>query len=352
VSKNSTVRLTEAVTFITNTPVAGIAPVLRNRLIAAITAFRTNTAVLTQAQLSTAMSQEGVTNRPGSQANRKYRRAIIFLKCAITDPNPANWANHAAFVNTHCVADFAGEFRNAMIDATDAAHNSIVAATALIQALKNNPGTFLNDYKLMVNGPGASQVENYGVKMEGLVLKLRFPQGTAPIATSAIKVGVTSWLAVKNPAGGTHPIIGTDSAAYAGEDLMLTTQFTGCTFCFQKNPAGTEVKAAHIDPGAALGGGRLPHLSNAPGGIAQPGVIYSFAGDAISTELRATGAFAAPYGGQFFAHGRNFAAAVPTDGYDATATSVIILGIKRGGVWEIWRQMSTLAGFAGVRIDQ
>jgi hypothetical protein len=351
--KNSTVRLTEAVNFITTTHVAGATPDVKAALVAAIRNWRTITATPVQTQLSNAMSQQGVVNRSGTQANRQYRRATIFLKCAISDPTPGHWAGVAAHENLNGGADYAERYRLAVRSAIDACHNTVLAATGLIQSLKTNPGRFLNSYKLMVDGPGASQREQYGVRMDDLVLKVRIQLTTAPvIQTSAVKVGVTSWLAVRIPGGGTNPLVGTDSAAYAGADLMLTTQFTGCTYCFQKNPAGTEVKAAHVDPGAALNGTRLPHLANVRGGIAAPGVIYSFAGDAISAELRASGAFANPYGGTFRAHGRNFAAAVPTDGYDGTANSVIILCIKIGGVWEIWRQKGTATAFSGVRIDQ
>jgi hypothetical protein len=345
--KNSDVRLTEAMNFFRNTPVGALTPQFRNELYIALWNWKNATPVPVQTQLSNLMSQTNAAHRPATAGDRQYRRTSILLKCAIGDPTPGHWAALAAAVNVRSTT-YAINYATAVSQAIDAYYSRPAVVALLIQALKTDPGTFLLRYKLSVGGQGASGVENYAVEMFQQRLRMLIPHAPPKAMTPALKVGVTSWLRVVNGAGPLHPIVGTDTAAHAGQDLLVTTQFTGCTFCYMKNPAGTEVVAAHIDPGAGLAGERLPHLH---GRAPRPGVIYSASGEVVSAALRAGGAFHNGNGGVFRAHGRWVAAPTPADGYGNDAT-VIILGVKRGGVWEMWRQLQTAGGMTAIRIDQ
>ena len=336
---------------------AGLTPLHRERLLVALWNWKNNATLMEQNQLSGLMSQSGAVNRPGRTLDRSYRRASILLRCAVTDPFPGNWQGHKDFVNRNYRVDFAGGYAMEVENAIDAYHSRPVVGANLIMALKTDPARFLTTYKLSVNGAGASGNVPYGLQMNNRTLRFECeppPPGRA--TTPAIKVGVTAWASVAAPGyrAGLQRIQGVDTSAYPGVDLLFTTQFTGCTYCFMKNPAGTEVVAAHIDPGANPVGGRLPRPPEPRRGHVgpplppTPGVLYATSGELISERIRANGGFQNANGGVFKAYGRN----PGVYGYGTVATAVIIMGIKRGGVWEIWRQLQTLAGFDAARIDQ
>jgi hypothetical protein len=113
--------------------------------------------------------------------------------------------------------------------------------------------------------------------------------------------------------------------------MMLTTQFTGCTYCFMVSGDGTSLVAAHIDPGGGVGR-TSPHT-----------------GESISQALRANGGFNNGNGGVFRAYGR-VADAGPF-GYPKSATQMIITALKHHGRWQIYAQIAEGNGFRVERID-
>lgn len=354
-SKNSEVRLAEAINFFRDTPVPRLAPTMRRELLAALWNWKNNTPLATKTRVSTLMSQKNAPRRPAQRLGRQYRRTAILLQCAMVEPIPMNWQLLAGAVNLSAFTP-SEVYDNAAQAAADIHYSSAVMGARLIAHLRSDPGGFLQTYRLTVDGPGDSGRTPYYVYM--FQQTVRFTVNVIPGAASTpvIKVGVTPWLtAVVN---GLPTIAGTRSADEPAVDLMFTTQFTGCTFCFQKNLANTEVVAAHIDPGADPRGGRLPFAPPVRQGVAPPPAPplgYAATGDMIRAQLiNPICAFRNGNNGVFRAHGRNMAAAADaTDSYGPMASAVIIMGVRVGGTWQIWRQFQTGGmNFTAARIDQ
>ncbi|MBN2122886.1 MAG: hypothetical protein JW821_01215 [Deltaproteobacteria bacterium] len=316
-TKNWKTRLTETITFIRNAHVPNFKGD-KGEIVDELTHWNANESMTRRQTLSGLMSQAGTPNRPSNATDRKYRRALILLKCAITDTDDTHWANAAAEVNRQT-----GSFQNLLQWALEAAWDAFCSrpdvAQRKITELKTDPETFLNAYTMAVSGKKTSGRTTYGFYMDAGIYKLdclNYPPGSHTV--DAINVHVTPYVDVK-----TSP--STISATSSGLDtectLMLTTQFTGCTYCFMLNSTRSELLAAHIDPGAASGGeGRLSSPED---------------GKVMSKKLREEGGFSNGNGGTFKAYGRVESSA--KFGYGAGR--VIIMGVKKNSAWEVYSQI-------------
>lgn len=354
--KNDDVRMSEAINFFRDTPAPPeISQAMKTGLLAALTDWNTQTPLVTRRRLSGMMSQERVTNRPATRALRQYRRSAILLKCAIINPDPAQWA---AVIATYNAERFppAATYADTVVTAVDTFFGSLAVGTRLIPQLKSDPSNFLATYRLTVDGPGASGSSPYYLSCSRGGLRLFAGNPTGRATTAALKVGVTPWLVALG--NGLDRLEGARSADVPAADFIFTTQFSGCTFCFQKNVAGTEVVAAHINPSAhPSGDGRtLPATPSPSRGMslkAPPEFGYAVAGDTIYQQLRDHGAFRNGNDGEFRAHGRNNLATLDSPGsYGPEAGYVIIMGIRIGGTWQIWRQVQAGGTLRALRIDQ
>lgn len=309
-SKDIEVRLQETIQFIrTNQPVNFSGDF--NMIIQALNTWRRTAPAQTQRTLSLLMSQEKAPNRPNNATDRNYRRACILLKCALVEPE-TQWAATAAQINNY-KKDFASWYKYALDDSRDKLFSAPAVARENLNLLKTHPKRFLNQYKLIVNGRPQGQRFSYGFYMENGTYNLDCNMPfKGRITEDAINVPATPYVSVQNNLGN---IQATLSSVDNNCDLMLTTQFTGCCYCFMVN--GGSLAAAHIDP---------------------QGRTTGTTGQHISQQIRASGDFSNGNGGAFKAYGRVDPAS-GLYGYPQTALQMIIVAVKRGGAWRVYAQI-------------
>jgi len=111
-----------------------------------------------------------------------------------------------------------------------------------------------------------------------------------------------------------------------GSNLLLTTQFSGCSYCFSVSVDRRSLITAHIDPEKGKG----------------------VDGADIGKRLGAEGGFANGNGGTFRAYGRT----TDRSKFGYGDGSMVIVAVRRDGTWEIWAQLTEVSGNVIVeRID-
>jgi len=216
-----------------------------------------------------------------------------------------------------------------------------------------NPDVFLQNHIVVTqsapSATGTGAAENYrflyDYKNQAFSL---LPAALAKAVTfrgdglivNAISVPEIYWFNV--PGRGRLPAPGSfariPATELTGANLMVTSAFSGCSFCF-KETAGN-VYAAHISPdGTAANAG--PNIGAPP---------------TLANQLRATGNFETPLAAQagalqVFGRGSSNLAAIP-GGYTVQAvagvplisSSMYVFGMRIGGAWRLVYQENTLAG--------
>jgi hypothetical protein len=272
------------------------------------------------------MSQEGAPNRPANEPDRTWRRAIILIDCAFNVPDSANWQQKASDVNKEITA-FANIYGRALEEAHDNLCSGALAAGNL-NFLLADPKGFLQKYKIVVSGKPTSGTFEYGLSMGQGKYKLKPGDTLSTTKLRAINVPAIFYDSVKQSL---DSITGTRSSDYDCS-VMLTTQFTGCTYCFMISADGSSLVAAHIDPG---------------GGV---GRTTTNTGQSISQALRANGAFKNGNGGAFRAYGRVNDENLDF-GYPMSADQMIITALKVNSHWRVYAQITEGTGWRVKRID-
>ena len=326
-AKDWNVRLTETIAFIKKTPAPGFTGD-RQFVTAALDEWNQTSPADQRKQLSELMSQEKATNRPAKGPDRAYRRAAILLECAVISPDQATWPGKAKVVNTD-KASPAGLYTMAFGTAYDAVGSGAKAGPNLAFLLAS-PADFLRKYKISVNGRNTAGPFEYGFAMDGGTYKIKAgnPDQT-PTKLRAINVPAVLFDAVERSL---DSLTGTRSSDHEDCSIMLTTQFTGCTYCFALSADRSSLVAAHIDPG---------------GGI---GRTSTHTGESVSKALRENGGFRNGNGGVFRAYGRVSNGA--EYGYPLTASQMIITALKGKSGWKVFAQIAEANGFRVERIDK
>lgn len=209
---------------------------------------------------------------------------------------------------------------NTLDDAIGAAHAAMEKALppaldTAFNKLITNPAKFLAKHRVQVNGiaaPSAGkkntyrfyydiQKDMYGFDASDQVTPMAFTPKEAWL------IPVTNFSTIKNSYGAIVPAVVKDVS------LALTTQFSGCTYCFQVSKDRKKLRAAHIDPEKGKGE----------------------TGETLSAKLRQGGAFSEGNDGKFYACGR---VANPNSDFGYGAGYTVIIAIKGGGGWEIYAQ--------------
>lgn len=319
-------RLSETITLVKSTSPAGFNGD-RQLVVTALEDWNRTAPADQRKRLSELMSQDGVPNRPSKEADRAFRRASILLNCAVIAPDPAGWPQQRTSVNS-AKSDFATQYKNALISAHDSICSGALA-DANRDFLLASPLEFLTKYKITVTGKGTSAPFEYGFAMDSGTYKILAGN---PFRTStklrAINVPAVLFDTVERSL---NSITGTRSSDHDDCSVMLTTQFTGCTYCFMVSIDGSTLVAAHIDPG---------------GGV---GRTSRHTGLSVSQALRAGGGFRNGNGGVFRAYGR--VAGVDQFGYPQSATQMIITALIHKGRWQVYAQIAEGNGFRVQRID-
>jgi len=322
-------RLTETIAFIKKTPVPGFSGD-RSYVTEAVDDWNRTAPADQRKQLSELMSQEKALNRPSKGADRAYRRGRILVTCAVIDPDPTKWADTSNSINRNTAPPGAA-YNITFKSAYDVVGSGAKAGPNLAFLLAS-PREFLEKYKISVSGRKESAPFEYGIAMDGGMYKISAGNPTR-IKTNfrAINVPAVLYETVKGSLGS---LTGTDSSEGDNQQcgVMLTTQFTGCTYCFMVSADRSRLMAAHIDPGG--GAGRKS--------------VYD--GETVSKALRGGGGFRNGDFGVFRAYGR--VSDKSLYGYPMDATQMIIVAIKGKNGWKVFAQISKTDGFSVERIDK
>lgn len=326
-AKDWKVRLTETIAFIKKTPAPGFTGD-RQFVTAALDEWNQTAPADQRKQLSELMSQEKATNRPAKGPDRAYRRAAILLKCALIDPDRAKWPGESNAVNKDKVSP-ADLYKLSFPTAYDAVCSGAKAGPNR-DFLLASPREFLEKYKVSVTGRPKAGPFEYGFAMDGGTYKITAGNpGQTPTKLKAINVPAVLFDTVERSL---DSLTGTCSTDYDDCSVMLTTQFTGCTYCFMVSADRSSLVAAHIDPG---------------GGV---GRTSTHTGESVSKALRENGGFRNGNGGVFRAYGRVSNGA--EYGYPLTASQMIITALKGKSGWKVFAQIAEANGFRVERIDK
>jgi hypothetical protein len=327
--KGADERIDETVAFVAAHPVAAATSADDHALIVkCLKDWKRLTSEATRAKLSALLSQNASPNRAGEADTRATLRASTLLKCAIATPEPG-WAAVATSDKATPAAQSASMYSAALGFARDYIHSTPESVNRMLAELRGDPLKFLAVHKLTINGGNkAGNPVLYKIAMKNGAYSFDcYGANNGRVSVSAVNVMATSWKDVKGNLGALTPV---DSASGPNCDLLLTTQFTGCTFAFMKSADGSNLLAAHIDPGKGSG----------------------VQGRDVSLAVRQAGGFGGGgNGGQFEAYGR-----VPTGsgtfGYPESAAQMTIVGVKAGGQWRLYAQITALEGaLTALRID-
>lgn len=214
----------------------------------------------------------------GDEAQRHQRRAIFLLWTAIGKKTGSSLIGDpkAKAAMTMQPAALAKELQTTMIKA--AAVASIPGVRVVFDYLQNHTLDFFQDLRIVINGSkhGKDQFQagtgphggkgpftnvfpfffSYEITQDSFVITYTAPNTTVSHSFRAISVPALQWNEV--PGVGTVAtsanfgnILGTE---LTGASVMVTTQFTGCSFCYKTDDTG-QLFAAHISPGLQYVGG-------------------------------------------------------------------------------------------------
>jgi hypothetical protein len=328
-SKNADTRIDETVEYVAANPVAAATSAEDHALIVkCLRDWKRLTSVATRAKLSALLSQNDSPNRAGQADARAALRASTLLKCAIAMPE-TGWAAVATSDKATPAAQSTKLYSDTLGVARDYIYSTPEFVERMLAELKGDPLKFLAAHKLTINGGSkAGNPVHYTIAMKSGAYSFDcYGVNKGRKSVAAVNVMATAYKDVKASLATLTPV---DSASGPNCDLMLTTQFTGCTFAFMKSADGTNLLAAHIDPGKGSG----------------------VQGRDVSLAMRQGGGFGGGgNGGQFKAYGR-----VPTEsgefGYPESAAQMTIVGVKAAGTWRLYAQITAIDGkLTSLRID-
>jgi len=244
---------------------------------------------------------------------RRLQSACVLMKCALVK-RETEWDGEA-YIQRGAVDDLDNWYKMQMEDCYDAVSSYTDIARAKMAALKLHPLAFLRENRVLINGRSTAGLFTYGFYMERGIYKLDCViPAFGRYQVKALNVPAALYATVKDTPGA---IVGTKSSDHPEADMMLTTQFTGCCFCFSIN--GTEITAAHIDPGGGMGR------------------VSPYVGQDVTNALgKGAGGFSNGNGGTFKAYGR-----VGDEGgygYSQGAKQMTIVALKRKGTWKVYSQ--------------
>lgn len=288
-----------------------------------------------------------------SSDSRHMARAVYLLWEVIQDHDPTAQipyigAQAVPLADARILFEFA-MYKTLMV-AGPANQAAAAAQHVLENVVRNSPRTFLRHNRLLINGstrsrtgPGDQNLVTFDFRFEASYDRFSVSP-TAGLAGSyqfqAASIAATHWTAV--PGRGNNPAAGSFAQIHAtelgGATIAVTTQFTGCSLCF--NTSGGNTYAAHIAPGGPttlpqIGGGQL---------LAQQlcGTVPNVAGAAFAN---APGAVSV-YGRQ-----HSNLPAHPGGYGGANLQYFTMIGFDNGG-WKLYAQEVHIGGFRGLGLIQ
>ncbi len=360
--KSDNTRIDDTTTFIANAAV--LTPPLRNDIVNMVTTrFPRVHPNDRQAfhQLSSGMSVKSsiaVKADRGNSNERETRRAIFLLWKVIgkTLNNPMSVDGRANAAMTMLTGQLPAAFADVMFKA--ACVSSGAGAQHVFNELCTHPAAFLRSYRIMVFGSTAGRDKftaaggnyqnffdfefSYHAEHDRFEFNHFLPPGLgASHPVSAVSVPAVHWSDVPGVGPAPGNFSGVLGCEVTGRPIMLTTQFTGCSFCLTLHNG--MYRAAHLSPA-----GDPNKVDYSPG-------VHASGGLALATKLISplapAAAMANAPGAAFHVFG-NGAGNMPVPGgpplfyppkvQNATAGQmkyVTILGLDKGGNgWRFYTQ--------------
>jgi len=286
---------------------------------------------------SRTMSMAGVANA-GTKQDRANRRVLMFLEAMKAN---SSLPGARAIATAAPAATLAGRIQP-LIDKLTIEADQNFGTGALITAkfndLRLHTRRFLTDHRLNSGSIGVT-VRNYFFyeysKDQYKIDMARPAHCTFAHAFDAVTVPGVFWLNVpgrgNNPANGSFATIAGVELDLAVSNVMISTMFSGCSFCFKRENAGGAIHAAHIMPDDGAG--------NVVQG-AGTGLARQLDGQ-VATVTR--GDFTGTGAGPFHVYGAGYSSlpAPLNVGYPvrtALDEFMNIVGTHRGGDWRIYSQ--------------
>ena len=312
--------------------------------------------------------QIGAGIATGTDTEREQRRAIVLLWTTMgaTLPNPPDVDARANQGMTLAPAALPAALNDAMLKAAVVASNA-GAGHIFNTQFAANPLAFIQQHRIFIHGSAAGKANftNALAVIAQNVLNFHFVYNAAEdrfdfreVALPAINGGAHAFPTVSVPA--LHwsevpgrgvipqpPVPPPPSAAsfqgirgteLAGAAWMVTTQFTGCSFCYAT--LGAHTYAAHLSP--AIPGSGLPALTGAvmAGQLmnndpqVQPGRFINFPGVAVPV----FNVFGNGVGNAAVLGGNPFYPPKVDGAVGGQMKWMSIFGRHMGGAWEIYSQ--------------
>ncbi len=286
--------------------------------------------------ISDPMSMNDLTQR-GTKDERKQRRSLIMIELM---GGMSVGMSAKTLAATGLAAKFAESLESLRWVVDQESGTGMVIAQPFNE-LKNNTLQFLSKYPLLVFGSETDgKMHQYFIYEKPTTPNM--PHKFAFYSKSmhkhyahSPKVSVSNVPGVvwsKVPGRGSNSTSGsfaTIDGTECTESIMLTTQFSGCCFCYKTH--GGKTFAAHIMPGDEskkgsdiTGGGKT--LAEQLAGLHATTVTP---GDFKSPP--------APTGGQFYVYGRDYSNIPGQTGYTG-GVQMTLIGIRRGGTWNFYSQ--------------
>jgi hypothetical protein len=315
------------------------------------------------------MSMNGVNNA-GNQDQRSKRRVIYLLWHAI-----GRGADLAGRSRTLGLVHLDGELRRLLQKArivwngppNNSDHGARNLLTTVIPA---NPQQFLSENEIMMVGSTANNPDllhrnlvdfyftyepthdRYEFRFCGTNAARWVPNGAyvfTPVSVPAIHwSSIPGRGKVENPPAPGPTFSNIAGTRLDGFDVMVTTQLTGCAFCWKD--IGGLIYAAHISPGLRSDPQNRPPFSNGEN------LARQLSGAAPANANVGAGDFVNHAGAAIFnVYGtRHGSGAAPAAGYPwgpgANILQNCILGLRIGGVWQLYAQHKLQAGLNVVQI--
>jgi hypothetical protein len=247
--KNSKLRITETIQFIRTATLTPQSAMEKRASVAKAVENWCNSNALAADQISVAMSQAKARNRPGSEIDRSYRRAIILISFVTYPVTNYSATDTAANVNNLITTGYAEALGKEVNTASDILSlTSQLGLGSVYDLLLSDPDRFLTEKKVKVsvapsNKGGSQEYAFYFEPVKG-VYEFNSIAGAGRNPYKKIMayiVPAINWHQIP-----TYPKIVPTVVSSGTPPLIITTQFTGCSLCYQKNGAGLLV--AHVSP--------------------------------------------------------------------------------------------------------
>lgn len=326
-AKKSQERLSQTIAFIEKQGAVGMDKPKWDVVIAALKDWNKNAPINDRQTVSGLMSfDQDKTGRASDKTNRAYKRSAILLACVFrTLPNPTSFKTLSDDIRRKTEAP-KSSFTNELWGCYDQAASAPSQAQPFFDRLIRDPKEFLrsHDFLPATGAEGGRRWFYFYLGNGKWKVNVNPTEPAGRVKFQAMVVPPTLFSEALRTDGS---LKGTRSKDSAGCQIMLTTQFTGCSFCFSIKD--NSLVAAHVDPG---------------GGI---GRQSDYSGEDVRKAMKNHTRFKNHNGGAFKVYGRRELATggfgygkYKDGGKKVASTQMVIIGLLREGGWKLYSQQT------------